>query len=139
MMKWNHNANSSCVLCSDPFETRDHLFFMCPYSRKVWVELVEGLLLNRFTTSWQDIMKICADKDYDKTKRFLLRYVFQNAIHSIWRERNARRHREQPSMPEKLVKLIDKNLRNRMSTIPRRGEGIYAKGLQVWFASRRHQ
>jgi len=31
-------------------------------------------------------------------------------IHSIWGERNARRHGEQPSPPEKLVKMIDKNV-----------------------------
>lgn len=121
MIKWNQNANSNCVFCNDPMETRDHLFFMCPYSRKVWEELVDGLLLNRFMTSWQEILKILADKDYDKTKSLLLKYVYQNAVHSIWRERNERRHGEQPSMPEKLFKLIDKNLRNRMNTIPRKG------------------
>jgi len=37
------------------------------------------------------------------------------------RERNDRRHGEPPSRTEKLVKLIDRNMRNRLSTITEKG------------------
>nr|ABW81026.1 reverse transcriptase [Arabidopsis lyrata subsp. lyrata] len=108
MIKWNQNVDASCVFCKDSRETKDHMFFNCPYSRTVWKELVSGLLLNNFTEKWLEIMTMLAKKDLDKTKGFIVRYVFQNTIHSIWRERNDRRHGEQPSPTEKIVKLIDK-------------------------------
>nr|AAD17404.1 hypothetical protein [Arabidopsis thaliana] len=84
-------------------------------------------------------MKELAGKNLGVTTRFVLRYVFQNTIHSIWRERNERRHGEKPSRTEKIVKLIDKNIRNRLSTIRVRGEEKYAQGTQMRFASRQYQ
>jgi len=78
-------------------------------------------------------------KDLDATTRFVFRYVFQNTIHSIWRERNERRHGETPSRTQKIIRLIDKNIRNRLSTLRVRGEEKYPKGIQVWFASRQAQ
>ncbi|KAL9830794.1 putative reverse transcriptase zinc-binding domain-containing protein [Arabidopsis thaliana] len=48
MVKWKQNMDTSCIFCQEPMETRDHLFFLCPYSRKVWEELMSGLLLDNF-------------------------------------------------------------------------------------------
>ena len=132
MIKWKQSANPSCILCNDPMETRDHLFFECSYSRRVWEALAGGLLLDKFTTRLIEIRKIMAEKEIDKTKRFLIRYVFQNTLHSIWRERNSRKHGENPSIPEKLVRMIDKNIRNRMSAISREGDERYGGGLLLY-------
>lgn len=136
MLNWNQNVNSSCVFCDESIETRDHLFFQCPYSNKVWKDLVLGLLSENFKEIWYEILQPPGRNDWDKVKRFLLRYTFQNSIHSIWSERNRRRHGEQPTTTEMLVKTIDKNVRNRLSTIKGGGASQYEDGLQAWFASR---
>ncbi|KAG7593824.1 Zinc finger CCHC-type [Arabidopsis thaliana x Arabidopsis arenosa] len=135
MLSWKQNAISSCVFCNEPIETRDHLFFNCPYSKRVWEQLVKGLILDKYSESWKEIINLLAGKVLDKTKRFLLNYTLQNTIHSIWSERNKRRHGEQPTPMEILVKMIDKNVRNRLSTIKGREEWSRS-GIQVWFASR---
>ncbi|KAL9281444.1 putative reverse transcriptase zinc-binding domain-containing protein [Arabidopsis thaliana] len=137
MGKWKQNADTSCIFCKHPIETREHLFFQCDYSRKVWNGLVRGLLQNKYSERWQDIMLMLARKDFDTTKSFIPCYVLQNSIHSMWRERNERRHGEEPSNAERLIKLIDKNIRNRLSTIRRGGEEKYVNGIQTWFGSRR--
>lgn len=38
----NLDGDASCVLCQEPLETIDHLFFKCPYSRQrqVWETLI---------------------------------------------------------------------------------------------------
>jgi len=137
MGQWKQYANTSCTFCKTQIETSDHLFFQCDYSRKVWNGLVRGLLLDKYSEKWQDIMLMLARKDFNTTKSFILGYVLQNSIHSIWRERNARRHGEEPSPAERLIKLIDKNIRNRLSTMRRGGQEKYEKGIQMWFGSRR--
>jgi len=43
------------------------------------------------------------------------------------------RHGEQSSPTEILVKIIDKNLRNRLSTIQGSGGLKFKDGIQVWF------
>jgi len=85
------------------------------------------------------IMKELVSKDLDATTRFVLRYVFQNTIHSIWRERNERRYGQTPSRTKKIIRLIDKNIRNGLSTLRVRCEEKYARGIQVWFTFRQEQ
>ncbi|KAG7587392.1 Reverse transcriptase domain [Arabidopsis thaliana x Arabidopsis arenosa] len=139
MVRWKQNADTSCIFCQEPMETREHLFFLCPYSRKIWEELASGLLSDKYSARWQEVMEVLASKELDNTKRFIIGYVFQNVIHSIWRERNDRRHGEQPSTTEKIVKIIDKNIRNRLSTLKRGGEERYAGGIQMWFSTQIHR
>lgn len=50
---------------------------------------------------------------------------------------NGRRHGEEPSNAERLIKLIDKNIRNRLSTIRREAREKYTNEIQMWFGSRR--
>lgn len=54
---------------------------------------------------------------------FLTRYTLQAAIHSMWRERNERRHGDSTiSTPAReLGKLLDHPVRNRCSSIQRMG------------------
>ncbi|XP_010445454.1 PREDICTED: uncharacterized protein LOC104728123 [Camelina sativa] len=131
IQSWNPHANTSCILCDHPSETREHLFFQCTYSQLVWEQLLKKLLVNQFTNHWQEVLTLTAGNGLDKTTKFIVRYVLQNTIHAIWRERNARRHGEQSSTAEQLIKIIDKNIRNRLSTM-KGGE----ESIQVWFAAK---
>jgi len=130
---WSH---LSCVFCNHPVETRNYLFFSCEYSKNVWKNLVIGFLSDKFSENWQEIMKIFKGNEIDHTRGFLLKYVFQNSIHSIWNERNKRIHGENSSQPERLIKLIDKNVRNRLNTMSGNGASKYKDGIKDWFASR---
>ncbi|KAG7631566.1 Oxoglutarate/iron-dependent dioxygenase [Arabidopsis suecica] len=124
MVLWNQHVNTSCSLCDEPMETRDHLFFVCTYSRKVWEDIAKPILQHRFSLDWKDILNYVCERDSDKTRNFIIKHVFQNTIHSVWGERNARRHGEQPSPVGKLVKMIDKNMRNKLSTIRLVNHGV---------------
>lgn len=67
---------------------------------------------------------------------FTIRYLFQATVHSIWRERNQRRHGEAHSTPMQLVKFIDKGVRNRFSSIMMMGDTQYEGGVRYWFSTR---
>ena len=43
----------SCELCGERDETRDHLFFACPYSYTVWESLARRLIGNSINPDWQ--------------------------------------------------------------------------------------
>lgn len=136
MLKWNPAIDPVCVLCKQEVETRDHLFYSCSYSSQVWQKLMKGLLLTRYTENWEEIVALLLDKRQDRVKLFLLKYTFQAAAHSIWRERNSRRHGEKQLPHTLLTKIIDKNVRNRLSTIKRKGDQKLEGGLRMWFATR---
>ncbi|XP_010463033.1 PREDICTED: uncharacterized protein LOC104743679 [Camelina sativa] len=128
---WNTAANGACVLCQGYGETREHLFFSCSYSSSVWSALVQRLLGVRFTISWATLGPMLVDSSTPRLQLFVMRYVFQSIIHSIWRERNARRHGEAPTPSSSLCRFIDKNIRNRLLTL--KTTSGYEDGLPLWF------
>lgn len=136
MLLWNVGIDASCVLCQQHLETRDHLFFSCRYSREVWSGLAQGLLLSRFTDQWQGIMVILADKNLSTLNLYLVRYSFQVALHSIWRERNNRRHGSQPVLAGHLITIIDRQIRNQCLIMDSKRIRSYEGALQLWFSTR---
>lgn len=135
MLKWNTNASVNCVLCGAALETRNHLFFTCTYSSQVWYLLTKGILHNSYTSEWRLITSILLDTSQSHLQRFTLRYVFQISIHSLWRERNCRRHGEAPLPAPKLSKLIDKEIRNKFSSLRQMGKTEFEAGYCFWLQS----
>ncbi|XP_020890956.1 uncharacterized protein LOC110230943 [Arabidopsis lyrata subsp. lyrata] len=121
MLTWQNGVDPSCVFCTQQIEDRDHLFFKCCYAEEIWSGLSRKILGQKFTTSWSDVLRIL---------------TFQLAIYSIWRERNSRRHGETPIPPLQLLQTLDKQVRNRISSIREQGDRRYDGCMEAWFASR---
>ena len=136
MRNWNGGFDVSCVFCNEPLETKEHLFFECAYSSQIWESLIKGILLNKYTVSWEEILRILRDTSRGKMKLFIVRYVFQAAVYMIWRERNRRRHGEDASPIDLLIKLIDKNMRNKLTLVQRNGDRKIGIGMAYWFETR---
>lgn len=93
MLSWNANVDASCIFCKEPVETVTHLFFECSFSQQIWGCLAR-VMREHYTDCWWEILRFITDQCHDKLQLFTARYVFQMAVHSIWRERNRRRHGE---------------------------------------------
>ncbi|XP_024014231.1 uncharacterized protein LOC112088180 [Eutrema salsugineum] len=131
MQKWNVRARSECFLCDNQTETRDHLFFSCSYSSAIWRTLTSKLLGANYTSSWNNVVSLLKDAGQGRVQTFLIWYVCQSTIHHLWRERNRRKHGE-PDLPqEKIVRIIDKNVRNQISSIRLKGDQRYNEGLTI--------
>lgn len=48
--QWGHNQ--ACLFCGELDETRDHLFFGCPYSFMIWINVSEALLHHLIIPDW---------------------------------------------------------------------------------------
>ncbi|XP_024006528.1 uncharacterized protein LOC112083036 [Eutrema salsugineum] len=135
MQTWSSNAHAGCTFCNDPLETRDHLFFTCSYSARIWSKLSRGILQHDYTVEWNALVNRISCTQRNLEDSFIIRYLFQHTIYAIWRERNARRHGSPPTEWLRMVKLIDKGVRNRFSSIRLLGDTKYEGGLQRWFAT----
>lgn len=131
MKKRNSEMSTKCICCDNIEEKRNHLFFSCRYSAEIWKNLTKRLLSHHYSTDCNSLMTLICSSDLPHTNIFLLRYAFQATLYLIWHERNARRHGELASPANRLIKPIDKNVRNRLSSIRDLGEQRYATGLQV--------
>ena len=120
-----------CRLCGEPDETRDHLFFACPYSYTVWTDLT-GSLLPRPNPYWSITINTLLSPRRNKVDSCLLRLAFQGSIYSLWRERNGRKHNNSWNSPAQLVRLLDRTIRNRISSLRGRNPEFSSLLMQRW-------
>lgn len=113
-----------CALCGERDETRDHLFFACPYAYTVWNRLARRIIGPRINPDWNDNLLILQGRRFTRTDQVLIRLLFQTTIYHIWRERNARRHQKRIQPVDKTIKLIDKAIRNRVSSLKYPGDQL---------------
>lgn len=136
MQVWNAGINTLCVLCQENQETCRHLFFQCRYSAKIWRTLVGGILKEAFTLIWDEIIEMIANPRSTMTEVFLIRYAFQALVHSIWRERNGRRHGEAPKDVRVLIKCVDRTIRLKLLAVKGMKNKYLEESLSTWFGSR---
>lgn len=105
------------MLCGEKNETRDHLFFACPYSFTVWLQTAGKLFGNAISPDWNDTVVSLLQPARSRLDSVLRRIVFQTVLYSIWREQNSRRHGGVWVTTEKISRSIDKQVRNRISSL----------------------
>lgn len=49
-------ANPWCVFCNNPLESRQDLFFNCPYTSTIWNSLTKKLLRTRYSSQWSELL-----------------------------------------------------------------------------------
>lgn len=124
-----------CLFCGEPNESRDHLFFACPYTYTLWLEVVGTLLGRPPDPDWEITLQQLATHRFDRLSYILLRLVFQATIYIIWRERNDRRHHKKPRQVNQLAKVIGKTVRYCILST-KYWEKPNLRGLmQLWFST----
>ena len=120
----------------EPLETRNHLFYQCKFSEEVWKNLTAKLLSLRYTTDWDEVVRLLTDQTWNSTRLFLLRYVFQETLSALWTKRNGRRHGERSNTLATLIKSVDKAVRNRIFSSRVMEVSKYTKAMETWFSVR---
>ena len=90
MRVWGQSQ--SCLLRGEPEETRNHLFFACPYTFTLWLEVTGNLLLSDASPDWDTTFDQLRNRSHDLLSSILLRLALQVLVYYIWSERNERRH-----------------------------------------------
>uniref|UniRef100_A0A0D3DBE8 Uncharacterized protein n=1 Tax=Brassica oleracea var. oleracea TaxID=109376 RepID=A0A0D3DBE8_BRAOL len=91
---------------------------------------------DRYTAVWNDLIGIIANPGSYPTETFLIRYSLQTTVHTIWRERNSRRHGEESHDVAVLVKFIDKAISLKLLVVKSKGHKYLEEGFMTWFGSR---
>ena len=124
---------SNIALCGEIDETRDHLFFSCPFSYTVWDNIAGRLLSQRMSPDWSDTLLAIQHARFSPLDWILVRMVFEMTIYNVWKERNGRRHQKLWSTAAQITPLIDKTVRNRITSLKYGPSHKYAGLMQRWF------
>lgn len=103
MKSWGLQVPPTCILCNKAAETRKHPFFDCSYSSEVWVFFCSRLSINP-PVLFEDGLRWLRNPSPEEFVKLIVKLVYQAALYSIWKERNARIH-NQISHPAQAVIL----------------------------------
>jgi hypothetical protein len=88
-------------------EDRNHIFFQCGFSRRVWTASLGKCNIVDPPFLWDDVLSLGLQQWKKKTLlASLCRLVFGASIYHIWRTRNEIRHGGSPCTEEQLLQRI---------------------------------
>ncbi|CAG7893821.1 unnamed protein product, partial [Brassica rapa] len=106
-----------CLLCNTSPESRDHLFFSCPFSWNLWSLLAIRTALN--SRNWKGRLTLL---------------TWQCCIYWIWQERNGRLHRNAFRSVDALLRMIDRQIRDRILSYRNNNPQLSSRMMQLWLA-----
>ena len=131
MRQWGQTQ--ICLLCGEPDETRDHLFFACPFTYTVWTTLMNPFLLGRINPDWTRTVSSIRSNRLSKLDTQLVKMAFQASIYWSWRERNGRRHLHPPHTAMYIARTVHREMQNRLIALQvGNGDGATNEGLTRW-------
>jgi hypothetical protein len=61
MIQWGFNGDSKCVLCNTHVENRDHLFFLCSFTKRIWKNIMSLFLISDIDCFWLKLVEWATD------------------------------------------------------------------------------
>jgi hypothetical protein len=105
LLQWGYKGDVNCWFCRNHVESRDHLFFECSFSYRIWRFCMARCRVDNPPIIWDDIIQLGCSKWGSKTlKSLLCCLVLGSALYHIWCTRNEILHAGQPNTEEQIFK-----------------------------------
>ena len=132
LIRWGLNVAPNCLLYNTGQESRNHLFFECPYSTTIWSWIANRCDLH-LSTSWDDtILQLQSLRGNIDSKRLCL-LATQATIYWIWSERNTRLHQQVFKPVGTVITAIDRQVRNMLQSFRHANSRASSSMTQLWF------
>ena len=132
LQSWGLQTDTNCLLCGLHPESRDHLYFDCPYSWELWSTTATRFTLNPLRT-WDRSLSQMHTLSGNRFRRRLLLLAWQAIIYWVWAERNSRLHRHTFRSPDVLLRLVDCQIKDRINSLREVNPTTCSQLLQLWF------
>lgn len=111
------------------------MFFACLYTFPLWLRVAGNLFGRDPDPDWDITMSRIRTGSYDRLTFILLRPALQVTIYYVWRERNERKNNNTSKPVGHLARLIDKMIRNRITSFGYSQEPWLQGLMRRWFDS----
>ena len=92
LVSWGIDLENCCLLCGNSPESRDHLFFLCPYSVRVWENAIGVLGFINPPVQWELVLHWLSSVSTNPARLAAILQLWHGSIYVIWQERNVRYH-----------------------------------------------
>ncbi|XP_059441594.1 uncharacterized protein LOC132173929 isoform X2 [Corylus avellana] len=128
LLKWGYKGEVQCCFCHSQLETRDHIFFECSFSSRVWKYCMFRCKIDMPPVIWDDLVQLGCNKwGKNSLKCLICQLVLGSVVYNLWRTRNELRHDDVPKTEEQLLKQIFWEIRTRIAVkrgFPRTRENL---------------
>ena len=116
VLTWGQNINTVCTFCYLACETKEHLFFECVFTRRVWRMGLNKCHVNVDLLKLDDIIYYITLLPLKKNLKALnLKHLLAASVYFTWLERNRRIFKNQPKTEESLFLKIYRHVRTKLS------------------------
>jgi hypothetical protein len=86
LMQWGFQGNTLCESCRNSLESRDHLFFECSFSFRIWRNALSRCNVSNPPNAWIDILRLGGSDWKKKTMHGnLCRLVLSSSVYHLWK------------------------------------------------------
>jgi hypothetical protein len=126
MCGWGFQGDCLCLFCRGSMENREHLFFLCGFSKRIWKEVMALCFVRQQRNSWEDVENWSTKElRSDCLKSKLCRLRLGAAVYHLWKHRNDILHGNSVSSEEQIVAKIKWDVRARIMS-----KGPYKKSVE---------
>ncbi|CAN6897202.1 unnamed protein product [Brassica oleracea] len=116
LLGWGLPTDPLCLLCNVAPESRDHIYYQCPYSWSVWTRTANRAGY-RPDQDWNREMINMQNLQGPRHLQIIRLLAWQCTLYYIWAERNSRLHRHIFKPPDSIVKQIEATIRSKISAL----------------------
>ncbi|GAV92396.1 zf-RVT domain-containing protein, partial [Cephalotus follicularis] len=100
-------TSANCVFNCGENENVDHLFFACPYSQTIWIEILSKCNIYRPSLPWQEEVRWMTDHARgNKLPQLVRKLAIGATVYQIWLERNRRAFKNRFLPPTVIIQKI---------------------------------
>ncbi|GKC31317.1 hypothetical protein Tco_1038611 [Tanacetum coccineum] len=90
-MVWLHGNDLKCALCKGCIDSHKHLFFECPFSKKIWLKVIgKGRFSGREINLVNVIGQLKRGSAKNSIWKIINKLILSATVYFIWKERNKR-------------------------------------------------
>lgn len=86
LLQWVYKGDIVCTFCRGCIEDRDHLFFHCSFSKRVWREVLRRCMVGDPPLIWEEVMKWgITDLKGRSLNVSLCKLAFGAVVYHLWK------------------------------------------------------
>ena len=134
LLSWGLSVDANCLLWNREAESRDHLFFRCPFSWRIWSEIARRC---SFTPSpiWLDVMDQLITLTGNILSKHLILLCWQAVIYSLWREWNQRLHSQRYQSADSIIFSLNRLVKDRLLSFRPSSPAFSSSLMQLWLST----
>jgi hypothetical protein len=115
MCGWGYTGCTLCLFCRAAQENREHLFFRCSFSSRIWTNIMSECSIPNAPLDWDAIeawgVKVLRGRG---VRANLGRLCLGSTVYNIWKQKNAILHNSSPKTEESIMDCIRWEVRSRL-------------------------